>query len=86
MPIVVSRRPGKKIKNMGIQKYVGRLSECGRSIRRPSSFWIGLYSQCWVLSMEFCQDIVDELMRIRLHKLPFFQRGMRAKSFILSML
>jgi len=76
---------GKKIKNMGIQKYVGRLTECGRSIRRHSSFWIGLYGQCWVFGMDFFQDIVDELMRIRLHKLPFFQRGLRAISFILSM-
>ena len=77
--------PGQKIKAMGVQKYVGRLTECGRSIRRPSSFWIGLSGQCWVVGMEFSQDIISELMRIRLHKLPFFQRGMRAISLILSM-
>jgi hypothetical protein len=76
---------GQKIKRMGIQKYVGRLSEYGRSIRRHSSFWIGLYGQCWVVGMEFCQDIIIELMRIRRNKLPFFQRGMRAMSLILSM-
>ena len=75
---------GQKIKRMGIQKYVGRLSEYGRSIRRHSSFWIGLYGQCWVVGMEFCQDIIIELMRIRRNKLPFFQRGMRAMSLILS--
>ena len=68
------RRPGKKIKNMGIQKYVGRLTECGRSIRRHSSFWMGLYGQRWLFGMEFCHDIVDELMRITLHKLPFFRK------------
>ena len=68
------RRPGKKIKNMGIQKYVGRLTECGRSIRRPSSFWIGLYGQGWVFGRKFGQDIVDELMRTTLHKLPFFRK------------
>ena len=83
--IVVPRRPGKKIKNMGIQKYLGRLTECGLSIHRPSSFWMVLYGQCWVFGIKFGQDIVDELMRIRLHKLPFFQRGMRARPFILSM-
>jgi hypothetical protein len=77
---------GQKIKTMGIQKYVGRLTEYGRSIRRHSSFWIGLYGQCWVVGMEFCQDIIIELMRIRRNKLPFFQRGMRAMSLILSML
>jgi hypothetical protein len=76
---------GQKIKAMGVQKYVGRLTECGRSIRRHSSFWIGLYGQCWVVGMEFCQDIISELMRIRRNKLPFFQRGMRAMSLILSM-
>jgi len=76
---------GEKIKTMGVQKYVGRLTECGRSIRRHSSFWIGLYGQCWVIGMEFCQDIISELMRIRRNKLPFFQRGLRAMSFILSM-
>ena len=76
---------GKKIKNMGIQKYVGRLTESGRSIRRHSSFWIGLYGQCWVIGMEFVSNIVIELMRIRRNKLPFFPRGMRAMSLILSM-
>jgi hypothetical protein len=76
---------GQKIKAMGVQKYVGRLTECGRSIRRHSSFWIGLYGQCWVVGMEFCQDIIRELMRIRRNKLPSFQRGMRAMSLILSM-
>ena len=76
---------GQKTKAMGVQKYVGRLTECGRSIRRHSSFWIGLYGQCWVVGMEFCQDIISELMRIRRNKLPFFQRGMRAMSLILSM-
>jgi len=59
---------------MGIQKYVGRLTKCGRSIRRHSSFWMGLYGQCWVFGREFCQDIVDELMRITLPKLPFFRK------------
>jgi hypothetical protein len=76
---------GEKIKTMGVQKYVGRLTECGRSIRRHSSFWIGLYGQSWVIGMEFCQDVISELMRIRRNKLPFFQRGLRAMSFILSM-
>lgn len=76
---------GQKIKKLGVQKYVGRVTECGRSIRRHSSFWIGLYGQSWVIGMEFCQDSITELMRIRRNKLPFFQRGLRAMSFILSM-
>jgi hypothetical protein len=73
---------GKKIKNMGIQKYVGRLTESGRSTRRHSSFWIGLYGQCWVIGMEFVSEIVIELMRVRRNKLPFFQRGMQGKRIL----
>lgn len=80
-----ARLNGQKIKRMGIQKYVGRLTEPGRSTRRHSSFWIGLYGQCWVIGMEFCQDTISELMKIRRNKLPFFQRGLRAISFIQSM-
>jgi hypothetical protein len=75
---------GQKIKQLGIQKYTGRLTEGKRSHRRHSSFWIGLYGQSWVVGMEFCQEIVAELMRIRRNKLPFFQRGLRAMSLILS--
>jgi hypothetical protein len=75
---------GQKIKHQGIQKYVSRLTEPQRSQRRHSSFWIGLYGQSWVVGMEFCQDIIAELMRIRRNKLPFFQRGLRAMSLILS--
>ncbi len=37
--------PGQKIKRMGIQKYVGRLTEPERLQCRHSSFWIGLYGQ-----------------------------------------
>ena len=75
---------GQQIKRKGIQKYVGRLKEQRRSLRRHSSFWIGLYGQSWVIGMEFFQEIVNELMRLRRNKLPFFQRGLRAMSLILS--
>jgi hypothetical protein len=36
---------GKKIKKMGIQKYIGRVKEVGRTQRRHSSFYIGLYGE-----------------------------------------
>jgi len=75
---------GRKLKLMGIQKYIGRVTEYRRSQPRHSSFWVGLYGQCWVVGMEFCQEIVGELMSERRNKLPFFQRGHRAMSLILS--
>lgn len=75
---------GRKFKFKGIQKYICRLTECRRVPRRHSSFWIGLYGQCWVVGLEFCQGIVSELMSMRRNKLLFFQRGLRAMSLILS--
>ena len=77
---------GHTIKQMGIQKYVGRVQDNGRAVRRHSSFWIGLYGECWVTGSEICQDLVTELMRIRSNKRPFFQKGIRARTLILSTL
>lgn len=67
---------------MGIQKYVGRLTKSGRTVARHSSFWIGLLGQSWVLGIEYCQEIVVELMKIRPNKLLSLQKGMRAMSLI----
>ena len=75
---------GRKIKQMGQQKYVNRLQELGRTQRRHSSFWVGLYGQVWMAGMEFLSDLVAQLMRIKRNKLPFFQRGLRAMALIQS--
>ena len=77
---------GITIKQMGIQKSVGQVQELGRSVRRHSSFWIGLYGECWVTGIEVCLDLVSELMKIRTNKRPFFQKGIRAMTLILSSL
>jgi len=73
---------GQKIKGQGQQKYVNRRKELRRIEPRHSNFWVGLYGQTWVASLEFCGDWIRELMRIRRNKLPFFQRGLRAMSLI----
>lgn len=54
---------GKKMKQMGIQKYIGRVKEAGRTQRRHSSFYIGLYGQNWVNFIDECAHIVAELMK-----------------------
>lgn len=43
---------------MCIQKYVGRIKESGRTIRRHSSFYIGLYGSNWVNFMEETSELV----------------------------
>lgn len=77
---------GKKIKQMGIQKYIGRVKETGRTERRHSSFYIGLYGQTWVKFMDGCADIVAELMRLNRNKCKYYQKGLRAMELILSAL
>ena len=73
---------GQLIKNKGYQKYISRLTEKGRNVRRHSSFWIGLYGTSWTISYTFIEDIVLNLMRINSHKLSFYKRGIRAMNEI----
>jgi hypothetical protein len=77
---------GSQIKRMGVHKYVGHLKEPGRTLRRHSSFWIGLYGQSSVTGIEFCQNLVAELISIRTNKRPFFQKEIRTMNLILSTL
>lgn len=73
---------GQKIKRQGQQKYVNRLKELQRIEPRHSNFWVGLYGYTWIAGMESCRDLVQELMRIRPNKLPFYQRGLSATNLI----
>lgn len=63
---------GRKIKRTGVQEYVGRVKEFGRSERRHSSFYIGLYGQAWVNFMAQCTVAVSELMRLASNKRKYF--------------
>ena len=65
---------------------MGRVQELGRSVRLHSNFWIGLYGEFWVTGSEVCPDLVTELMRTRSNKGPFFQKGIRARTLIISTL
>lgn len=75
---------GQKIKRMGVQKYVGRIKESGRTIRRHSSFYIGLYGSNWVDFMENYYELVAELMTLAPNKRKYYQQGERAMRLILS--
>ena len=77
---------GKKIKQMGVAKYVGRVKEVGRTKRRHSNFYIGLYGQKWVNHLDKSGLAVAVLMRITPAKRLHYQRGQRAMQMILSTL
>jgi len=44
---------------------------------------MGLYGHAWVIGIEGCEKMIEELMAIRRNKLPFFQRGLRAMSLMI---
>ncbi len=75
---------GQKIKRMGVQKYVGRIIEFGRTVRRHSSFYIGLYGSNWVNFMEETSELVAELLTLSPNKRKYYQQGERAMRLILS--
>lgn len=75
---------GQKIKQIGRQKYVGRVKEKRRIQRRHSSFYIGLYGQTWVSFIHNCWEVVRELMRLNCNKLEYYFRGIRAMELILN--
>jgi Transposase DDE domain len=77
---------GQVIKDKGVQKYVARKKEYGRSQRRHSNFYIGIYGQNWVNFISDFQDLVQNLMRLSRHKLENYLQGMRAMELIRSAL
>jgi len=75
---------GETIVQKGIQKYVGRVKETGRTEKRHSSFYIGLYGHTWVNFVSNCGTLVEELLKLAPNKLTYYQRGKRAMQLILS--
>ncbi|MHC5611382.1 MAG: IS4 family transposase [Nostoc sp.] len=76
---------GQQIKRKGIQKYLARVKEYGRSERRHSSFYVGLYGQTWVNFKDICMELIAELMRLNPNKRKYYQQGLRAMKLIESM-
>ena len=73
------------MKRKGIQKYVARVKEYGRSERRHSSFHIGLYGQTWVNFQDSCMEFITELIKLNRNKRKYYQQGTRAMKLIESM-
>ncbi len=75
---------GQTIKAKGVAKYITRPTETSRIYQRHSSFSISLHSQNCLESIIFFQDVVQELLCLSPHKLPYYLKGMRAVSLIQS--
>ena len=75
---------GKRLKRMGVQTYIGRVSEPQRREKRHSNFYIGLYGQTWLNYWGYCQEMIAELMRLTPNKRKYYRKGLRAMELILS--
>lgn len=73
---------GKRTKLQGQEKYVCRLQETGRTRRRHSNFWIGLYGENWLIAFDYCQEWVESMIGLVRNKKSFYQRGLRAIKLI----
>ncbi len=64
------------------QSYICRRQEKGRTRKRHSNFWIGLYGQNWIVAFHECQVWVEELIGSIRNKQTFYRRGLRAMTLI----
>jgi hypothetical protein len=80
----VATEQGQQIQHQHVQQYVGRVREPGRSQRRNSDFWLGLYGRLWIDLMNCWANWAQQLMRLKPQKRVFFLRGLKAMSAIQS--
>src|SRR6476469_860028 len=73
---------GKRTQLQAQAKYVCRSTEAGRTRRRHSKFWIGLYGENWLFAFDWCREWVESMMSLSSNKQPFYQRGLRAIKLI----
>ncbi|CAA9416841.1 Enolase [uncultured Leptolyngbya sp.] len=73
---------GTDIRNSQVEQYVCRPKEQARIQRRHSYFWVGLYGQTWLSSLELCLNWVTQWMELNRNKRLYYQRGLRAIDLI----
>ena len=75
---------GKKIKDMGIQKYVTRPEKRYKGQRRHSSFYVVQHLYYWLQLHQMFQKNIEELRQISRYRLKDYIKGQRAISLALS--
>ncbi|GBE91957.1 IS4 family transposase [Nostoc cycadae] len=73
---------GQKIKLQRQQSYVCRSQEQGKTEKRHSNFWIGLYGFNWIVAWQGCQAWVEALVGLIRNKRAYYQRGLKAIKLI----
>lgn len=73
---------GEKLCSLGKSSYICRPKEAGRTRRRHSNFWVGLYGHNWIVAFHECQAWVEELITSVRNKRTLYQRGLKALTLI----
>jgi hypothetical protein len=73
---------GEQISTLGKSAYICRPKEAGRTKRRHSNFWVGLYGHNWIAAFHECQEWVEKFIASIGNKRTFYQRGLRAITLI----
>jgi len=73
---------GKRTQLQRQEKYICRPQEKGRSRRRHSKFWIGLYGENWLMANDCCWEWITSMMSLVRNKQSFYRRGLRARKLI----
>jgi hypothetical protein len=76
LAITIAWLQGERTTIGGKSSYICRPKETGRTKRRHSKFWIGLYGYNWIAAFHECQDWVEELItsvRNKVHHKSFRQ-------------
>lgn len=75
-----TRVPQSLDNKLNVKEYKNMLvanREYGRTERRHSSFYIGLYGHNWVNFPDNCWELVRELLILAPNKNKYYQRGQR---------
>lgn len=75
---------GRRIKQMGIQKYVARPESASQGQRRHSAFYLGQHLHHWLNLYHLCQETLQELLHINRRWRHHYQAGQRAIELALS--
>jgi bifunctional pyridoxal-dependent enzyme with beta-cystathionase and maltose regulon repressor activities len=73
---------GEKTSILRKSPYICRQKEAGRTKRRHSNFWVGLYGHNWIVAFHECEEWVEELVTSVRNKRTFYQRGLKALTLI----
>ena len=82
LPMTEVGLQGKRTQLQGQEEYVCRPQEKGRTRRRHSKFWIGLYGENWLIAYDCCREWVESMLGLVRNKQPFYQRGLKAIKLI----